>query len=169
MDERFWSKVNKESSCWAWTGWRYKSGYGGYNAKVDGQRRCRTVKASRYAYEQLHGPIQDGLFVLHRCDNPPCVNPDHLFLGTHQENMDDMYSKSRANKASGDRNGTRTHPESYPRGELSPRSKLTAVQVCDIRRRYAAGETQRLIAKEYGVCRSSVGLIVTRVNWAHIP
>jgi hypothetical protein len=108
------------------------------------------VLAHRFAWEIAKGPIPDGLGVLHNCpggDNPACVNVAHLWLGTQAENMADMaakgrhYSKTKPELvARGDRHGTRTHPESRVYGERSPRTKLTAVQVCEMRRAFDANE-----------------------------
>ena len=94
LDERFWAKVDRASSdaCWPWLATHGRFGYGEF--KVGG-RSGRSVKAHRVAWELTHGPISDGLFVLHRCDNPPCCNPGHLFLGTHADNMRDMAQKGR--------------------------------------------------------------------------
>lgn len=94
LDERFWEKVvTSPDSCWLWTGAQSPRGYGAF---VVSRGDVRT--ASRVSWELVNGPIPDGLWVLHRCDNPPCVNPDHLFLGTHQDNMDDMAQKGRGRK-----------------------------------------------------------------------
>ena len=87
---RFWSKVNKSDDCWTWTASCNKWGYGQF--RLNG--RC--VLAHRAAYVFEHGPIPDGLFVMHLCDNPPCVNPAHLTLGTHTDNMADMKAKGRS-------------------------------------------------------------------------
>src|SRR5258708_26780104 len=89
FEERFWAKVCKTDSCWLWTGATRTGGYGavGRNRKV--------VQAHRVAWEMAHGPIMDDLYVLHRCDTPSCVNPEHLFLGTAKDNMDDFVAKRR--------------------------------------------------------------------------
>lgn len=91
-EERFWSRVKKSDGCWEWTGPRKnsRSHYGAFFPK-QGEHWA----AHRYAYTLAHGPIPDGLLVCHRCDNPPCVRPDHLFLGTDRANHDDMVSKGR--------------------------------------------------------------------------
>lgn len=116
IESRFWAKVNKQgpihpvlkSRCWLWTATKFSSGYGVFSFGA-GQR------ANRYSWILHYGDIPEELFVLHKCDNPACVNPKHLFLGTHQDNMDDMTQKKR--QAVGDRNGSRTKPECLPRGE----------------------------------------------------
>jgi hypothetical protein len=82
---RFWPKVRKDRGCWVWTGATTTTGYG----RLSGQ------PAHRLSWEIHHGPIPAGLFVCHRCDNPGCVRPDHLFLGTHEANMADMVAKGR--------------------------------------------------------------------------
>lgn len=107
LEERFWDKVDKDgpNGCWIWTGSRDHRGYGRIQR---GERGLGAVKAHRLSYAIAHGTdLEDRtLFVCHRCDNPSCVNPDHLFLGTHQENVDDCKSKDRFHKP-----GTAADPE----------------------------------------------------------
>jgi hypothetical protein len=93
---RFWESVAKAEGCWEWTALLKRNGYGSFY-----RNRGVKVAAHRYSWELHHGPVPDGLFVCHRCDNPKCVRPDHLFLGTHRDNMDDMWAKGRANRAGG--------------------------------------------------------------------
>lgn len=98
LKDRFWSKVQKTDGCWEWTGSRRPKGYGVF--AVNGARR---ESAHRVAYALFIGPISAGFFVCHRCDNPRCVRPDHLFLGTQADNMRDMHAKGRhrANSSKG--------------------------------------------------------------------
>lgn len=157
---RFWSHVDKSGECWLWTGYHISTGYGrlGVNGKV--------VATHRFSYELHNGPIPDGLCVCHTCDNPSCVNPVHLFLGTQQENIADRNQKGRT--AKGDRAGPRTHPERYirPRGEKNPRAKLDWPRVTAIRERYTAGNIhQRALAAEYGVSRTLIRLIIQGKVW----
>jgi HNH endonuclease len=128
--------------CIEWTGTRFQSGYG----RVGGRR------AHRVAYERAHGPVPDGMLVLHTCDNPPCVNPDHLYAGTHADNMRDRMVRSRG--ACGERVNT---------------AKLRAEQVYEIRARAGAGEPHTLLASDYGVSGAMVGFIVRREAWKHLP
>jgi hypothetical protein len=89
-EKRFFSKVNKmPSGCWEWTGCRAPYGYGDFY--VNG----KTIRAHRYSYQVFVGPLKKGMFICHKCDNPPCVNPDHLFQGTHTENVRDSLKKGR--------------------------------------------------------------------------
>jgi hypothetical protein len=148
IEERFWEKVDKrgEDECWEWLGCRNNTGYG--NIGTGGH----TSLAHRTSWELAHGDIPQGMFVCHRCDNPPCVNPAHLFLATHRENMADMKRKGR-------------QPRVY--GEYCGRSKLTTEQVRDILARYVPGITnQSTLAKEYGVSRHTVNQIVHGQRWA---
>lgn len=162
MEDRLWAMVNVTDTCWLWTG-AVTVGYGRLN--YPGTHRF--MLAHRYSYELVHGPIPDGLFVLHRCDTPRCVRPDHLFLGTQADNMADATAKGR--RGYGARNGKYTMPERTPRGEQVGTSKLTADQVREIRRRYAAGGIgQRALAKAYGVVKSTIRHIVRRMQWKDI-
>jgi hypothetical protein len=105
----FWSKVHLGDGCWEWTARRYPRGYGAYDLPRPLKMQRRPVPAHRVAYALFYGVEPGGLWVLHRCDNPPCVRPDHLFLGTHADNMADMYAKKR------DKNSKKTHcPQGHP-------------------------------------------------------
>lgn len=89
MFDRFWNKVDRSGDCWTWQGSRDRKGYGRVSVNQ------RPVLAHRFSWTLSHGPIPDGLCVLHKCDNPPCVNPEHLFLGTIADNNRDMVAKGR--------------------------------------------------------------------------
>ncbi len=96
---RFWTKVEKTDTCWVWKGSRHKQGYGYFviGSRVDGSRKI--ALAHRWIWEQINGPIPDGLNLLHTCDNPPCVNyVEHLYLGTQSDNMRDREARGRANR-----------------------------------------------------------------------
>ena len=147
LSERFWEKVIKGDSgeCWIWTGALNEKGYGILGR---GRRGMGTERAHRVSWMIHFGPIPKGLFVCHKCDNPQCTNPEHLFLGTVYENNADMLAKGRNVK-----------------GECSY-SKLSLDQVREIRSRYKPGKiTQLALAKEYGVSRSLIGLIVKGERW----
>lgn len=140
--ERFWGKVDKQKSntfyngtrCWEWSAALFPTGYGAI--RIAGKLHY----AHRIAYELAYGDISNGLLVLHHCDNPPCCNSSHLFLGTNQDNIDDMVRKRRQPKVN---------------GELNGRHKLSDAQVSEIRSRYAwfgiGGENSSQLSKEFGV------------------
>jgi hypothetical protein len=159
--ERFWSKVEKTNDCWIWLGCKTKSGYG-YFALT----RRKTVRAHRFAYEATFGVLTAGLCALHRCDNPGCVRPDHLFSGTHAENMADRDAKGRT--ARGDRSGARTQPAARPRGDGHARSKLSGELVARIKARIRSGESQTAIASDVGVSIPTINHIVKGRTWRHI-
>ncbi len=147
--DRFWSKISIKSKneCWEWqayTGGRYG------RFKMDGKLKL----SHRVAYEFTYGPISKGLCVLHRCDNMKCCNPSHLFLGTSEDNIHDMYKKKRNNNVSGDRCGA---------------SKLNHDQILEIRKKYSTGDyTNDQLGKEYGVAHQQISRIVNKINWRHV-
>lgn len=136
-EDRFWSKVYFcDNECWEWTASLHKDGYGNFHKKLSSGRFVY-VLAHRYSYELWFGEIPEGMYVCHTCDNPKCVNPSHLFLGTQQDNMDDMLSKGRLNDRSGENNS---------------RSKLTWDEVEFIRYSYSKGlYNQYVLAKMFDV------------------
>lgn len=159
MEKRFWSKVKlgKQSECWPWLGALLKSG--GYGAFRVGGRRGKTVRANRVAWELTFGVIPQGQCVLHRCDNPACCNPVHLFLGTRAENTADMVAKGRLAPVE----------KTVKRGSKHGGAKLSEEQVLEIRELYAAGGASKAgLARRFGVSEHQIYLIVNRRNWAHI-
>lgn len=154
--ERFWDKVLiiPFSECWEWTGSRNKEGYGHFRIAN------KVVKAHRVSFELKNGPIPKYSLICHKCDNPSCVNPCHLFLGTHKDNKMDCVSKNRHYKYG--------KPPHVP-GEKCGQHFLKEKQVIAIRKEYrnGYGEMTRLAIK-YGVTRGSIYRIITRKNWKHI-
>lgn len=152
--ERFWQKVNQSGECWLWTGKRNKLGYGLMSRS---QRPYTTLLAHRVAWEVHFGAIPNELRVCHRCDNPPCVRPTHLFLGTQPENIADMKTKGRA------------RGPNWRHGELNPVAIITESDVRQIRARYAAGDVlQKDLAREFGITQANVSVIVRRLSWSHV-
>lgn len=152
LSVRFWAKVERTTAdaCWLWKGKCKRNGYGQICADPEGNvLRGRKLYAHRVAFELAFGPIPTGLHVLHRCDNPRCVNPAHLFLGTHQDNMADMIAKQR-----------------HAHGERQPTRKLSKHQVRAIRwlAHHDPGP-QTNLAREFGVSASTVTHILTRQTW----
>lgn len=147
MDAKFEALFTPEpnTGCWLWFGYRQN----GYGRIMRGSRQH--LLAHRYSYETNVGPIPDGLDVLHRCDVSECVNPEHLFLGTHADNMRDMALKGR---------------QRGPKGEAHHDAKLTREAVDEIRRRYAQGDvTQQELAAEYDVDQTNISYIILGRSW----
>ena len=162
--KRFWAKVEKSDGCWLWSAARLTAnGYGISSI------RGRSVVAHRIAWELATGeaPPAD-LDVCHKCDVRNCVRPDHLFLGTRRENVQDMIEKGRGRWANGENSSARLHPESRPRGERFPQAKLTAEVVRVIRAEHDAGTTQTALAARFAVSTHTVSEIVRRKAWRHV-
>ncbi len=144
----FWKKIAKgePNACWEWTAAKSEKGYGFFH------NGHRLVRAHRLSYELTNGPIARGMLVCHRCDNPACVNPAHLFVGTVRDNTIDMLNKGRAQR------GWRV-------GENSHRAKITEVAVLDIRSKRLG---RREFAALYRIARDTVRDIQRRRCWRHL-
>lgn len=137
-----------DDACWAWTGDRVShEGYGRFWTGT------RTMLAHRASWSIFRWKIPGKLWVLHRCDNPICVNPGHLFLGTPLDNVRDMTAKGRRNQNPGERNAN---------------AKLTDAQALEIKRRATNGEAQRALAREFSVSPTTIYVIATGLGWKHI-
>ncbi|MCA1685872.1 MAG: HNH endonuclease [Planctomycetia bacterium] len=145
---RFWRLVDKSGDCWVWTGSLNNKGYGKFSL-----RSGSWVLAHRWAFESVGGPLASGLCVLHRCDNPKCVRPDHLFAGTVADNNADMDAKGRrvANF-----------------GEASGVAKLTAPAVLEIRSLYMRGVSRRTLSQRFLVGYSTISEVVRGRSWKHL-
>ena len=145
----FLSKTDKSGDCWIWMASKDKRGYGRFNRPS----KFKTRLAHRISYILHCGDIPDGACVCHHCDNPSCVNPDHLFLGTHKENMLDALKKNRLS------------PLTQKHGTDNPKSKLTNNQVKIIRMSTASC---RLLAEEFNVSSSTIHRVRKNQSWKHI-
>jgi hypothetical protein len=156
-NNRFWPKVAiiPEHPCWEWIGKKNDTGYGSLAIRQGGNKR-KWYKAHRISWELHYGQIPKGLHCLHKCDNPGCVRPDHLFLGTQLDNVRDMDKKQR-------------RISSPQAGQKNGKSKLTEKKVIAIRKEYKKGKISQLfLANKYGVCQSTIDLIVRKITWKHI-
>jgi hypothetical protein len=159
LSERFWEKVNKDgpildgmqTRCWIWTAAsKCKFGYGAIGFKRS------SLLAHRVSWQLERGNVPDEQCVLHKCDNPKCVNPDHLFLGTYEDNRLDAKAKGR-------------HRWPVFSGENSPTHKLTWETVREIRRRCSGGERQISVALSLGLTRQRVSAIARGDQWVENP
>lgn len=146
--KRIWRHIKKGDGCWPWTGSKMAKGYG--RIQPDGGGKSPLL-AHRVVYELTFGPIPEGMYVCHRCDNPSCCNPDHLFLGTAAENNADSRQKDR-----------------HVRGERQPAAKLTDAAVNEILGLIEAGESDATIARHFPVSQSRITRIRQGKAWTHI-
>ena len=158
--ERFWSKVKKTPSCWEWIGSKDKNGYGSFRFK--GHSRL----AHRVSWLLNGGLIPHGLFLCHKCDNPSCVRPTHLFLGNQSDNMGDAKRKGRM--PSGEKSSMRLHPDRIARGTRRWNAKLTDKIVLEIRGAAAAGWSFKTLATKFHVDRSQISRIAAGKRWKHV-
>jgi HNH endonuclease len=150
LEDKLLTKAVPQGECLVWIGQKHPRGYG--RLRIGGKLR----PAHRLMYELRHGPIPDGQVVRHSCDNPACINPAHLSIGTQLDNVQDMFERGRANKA---------------RGERSPKAKLTEAQVREIRARYVArsyGNGAHVLAREFGVSKPTIQAILSGDSWKHV-
>lgn len=150
IENRFWPKTSIQgpNECWPWLSSK-RQGYGRFRFKN------KLWQAHRIAWILINGPITDNLCICHHCDNRSCVNPAHLFSGTHKENTVDAAQKGR-------------HKNPQFRGSKNAMSKLSTKDVIEIRRRHANGETQRSIAADFSVNYKAISKICRRQRWRHI-
>jgi hypothetical protein len=136
---RFMSYVEKTDSCWIWKGTIKRGGYGKLCFKEN-----KSAIASRVAYELFNGPIQDGMYICHLCDVPSCVNPDHLWVGSHMENTLDMIEKERQH------------------------SKLLSMDIIELRRLWQQGASNASLCERFNITSGTVSSIIHRRIWKHV-
>lgn len=151
--ERFFDKVEKTDTCWIWKGNKFHFGHGQFSIGSRWDNSNKSIPAHRFSWEIHNGKIPDKFCVLHKCDNPPCVNPDHLFLGTRFDNNKDMVKKGRAFHTNGTINGMH---------------KLSDSNVINIRNLFKNGLNQREISRKFNISYGNVHCIVRRKSWKHI-
>lgn len=151
--ERFWSKVDKSGNCWNWTGLKFHFGHGSFSIGSRWDNSNRSIGAHRYSWEIHNGKIPNKLCVLHKCDNPSCVKPEHLFLGTRLDNNIDMKHKGRIKTL---------------RGQFNGASKLTSDEVNEIRKLYSKNFRISDLAIKFNISTGNVRHIVRRESWKHI-
>ncbi len=147
LQDRFWSKVEKTDDCWVWKGTLGNTNYGEFIIKKNG--KWVPMRPSRLSYLLKYGVLPDDKYVLHTCDTPLCVNPNHLFIGTQKDNIQDALKKGR-----------------IPKGENSYRAKLSEAQIREIRSRYIPRvTTQRQLASEFGVSHTVIGRVINNLSY----
>lgn len=154
---RFWRMVRRDESCWTWTSARNKSGHGRF--AVWRHNHMTNLYAHRVSWQIHFGMIPDGLYICHRCDNPPCVRPDHLFMGTQTDNMHDAARKGRTAAPAS------ANPLRYPRGARHWNARLSEDQVRSIR---ASQESNRTLARRFGVSEGTVRRARSHEGWVHV-
>ena len=155
VPQRFWSKVEKTETCWLWTAGKFSNGYGQFHIG-----RQNPIRANRMAWVLTYGDIPDGLMVCHTCDNPACVRPDHLFLGTGKDNQQDAARKGRTVRG-------RKRPGTGPAGERNSHARITGDEVVIIRADYRSGDfSLKQLAERHGISKSQVHNIVTGKQWS---
>jgi hypothetical protein len=147
--DRFWAKVDTSGDCWEWRAYRRVEGYGQFTV-----RKGYFVSAHTVSYALANGPIPAGMVICHRCDNPPCVRPMHLFLGTPSDNAKDMVAKGRQ----GER-----HP-----GTARANARLTEESVRAIRAVPTYRGVIKFLADQYGVSTHTIGAVRRGQKWKHV-
>lgn len=159
--DSFWSRVKKGDSCWEWQGTRHPTGYGFVRFTCLAKSMLQT---HRLAWILTYGEIPEGFCVCHKCDNPPCCRPDHLFLGTTKDNVRDMILKGRSVSLSGDNHWTRKHPGSHS-GEKNTHASLTWNDIREIRRLSSKGITTKELSNRFKVTTGHIRKIVNNFLW----
>lgn len=172
----FWNRVDRtaDADCWEWQGKRIAKGYGKFIHQQNNV--IREFLTHRMAYFLTYGSIPKGKIICHKCDNPACCNPSHLYAGTYSQNNFDTCRRGgkkgkgwNAVRCSGDSHWSHRRPDAVTRGSKVGGSKLTEADVVEIRRRYSSGEKVKALSAEFGIHEMSVYPILQRKTWRHVP
>lgn len=155
MSDRFWSRVDRTGKCWVWVGRRNPKGYGQCSV------RDEEWLAHRLSWAMANGPIPSGALILHHCDNPPCVRPDHLYAGTHSDNTRDMLARGRTAHLVGP-------PLAYRGRSAFVRTKLTPESVRQMRADRSGGMSERALASKFGVGVATAHAVVSGESWSDV-
>ena len=150
---RFWKRVRLSAGCWLWLGPPHHNGYGNIRTEKDINGNSRLIGPHQASWLINHGPIPAGFWVLHKCDTPLCVNPDHLYLGTRADNAMDMVVRERA---------------FMKKGSGHFLAKLTEIDIPVIRRLYTSGLSKRYIAGRYAVSDVTIHKLIAGMIWRHV-
>lgn len=151
-EDNFNQKIQKTESCWLWLGNKDKDGYGKFQISLGGSGNQKHVRAHRFAFELFNNiKLEPSQYLLHKCDVPACVNPEHLTIGSQKDNVHDSMRKKRR-----------------AIGNIHPKAKLTEIDVLNIRRDFESGFSFNFICEKFNMSHGAIYAIIKRKNWKHL-